>query len=228
MLTYAETNDYTELYLYGPVGSDWDGFTDSDVVNILTLADPEKPLHARINSEGGSVFDGYAIYNLLRHDPREVVVTVDGVALSAASFIALAGNTVRTARESLWMIHNPWGLAMGDHAEMSRMATLLSTVRDQIAAIYARAGSEDLLAYKNLMAAETWLTAEMAQEHGFAGEIIDEPAKMRDYVLTGFKNVPAKIKAHYAPAPKKLEQAIATRLKVLEIDDLLTKPRQPV
>src|SRR5512139_2836083 len=101
MIETKEKADQTELYLYGPVGDDWGGFTDGDLVKVLNTTNPDKPLHARINSEGGSVFDGYAIYNLLSSDPREVIVTIDGIALSAASTIALAGDTVRAASESL-------------------------------------------------------------------------------------------------------------------------------
>jgi len=222
-IDFAEKADQTELYLYGAVGSDWDGFTDQDLVKVLNTADPDKPLHARINSEGGSVFDGYAIYNLLRSDPRDLTVTIDGVALSAASFIALAGDTVRAARESLFMIHNPWGLAIGDHTEMDRMAKLLLTIRSQIAGIYARVGKEGIEGYKALMDVETWLTAEEAAEHGFVNEVIEDPAQLRNYVLAGFRNVPNKIKAHCAPPPNKVQKAVATRLKILEMDDLLTR-----
>lgn len=222
MLEFKEKADHTEVFLYGAVGYDWDGFTDQDVVKVLNASNPEKPLHARINSEGGSVFDGFAIYNLLRQDPRDVTVTIDGVALSAASVIALAGDTVRAASASLFMIHNPWGVVMGDHAEMRKMAAVLETIRGQIAGVYARHGEGTADDYLEAMEAETWWTAEQAAEQGFVDEIIDAEAELRNYVLTGFKNTPARIKAHWAPPPAKLERAVSLRLRILEMDDLLT------
>lgn len=128
-------------------------------------------INVRINSGGGDAFAGIAIHGMLKAHPAEVVVTVEGLAASAASLIAMAGDRVIMARGSMLMIHNPAALAMGEAEDLRKTADVLDKLRDGLIPIYqAKTGktAEELTA---LLDAETWLTAEEAVAQGFADEV---------------------------------------------------------
>ncbi len=152
----------------------------------VTAADFVRELHGlsvgtinvHINSPGGDVFDGVAIHNALTSYPAVVNTYVDGLAASAASFIAQAGKTRTMGRYATMMIHNPSGGVWGGSTEMRKMADLLDKLRDTICRLYAdRSGSSDT-DWNALMDAETWMTAEEAVEFGLADKVdteADEP-----------------------------------------------------
>src|SRR5207245_2693046 len=112
----------------------------------------------RINSPGGSVGDGLAIYNSLARRRADVTTFVDGYALSCASFIALAGNKVVIAENALMMIHNPWGYAQGDAREMRRMADMLDTHKRGMLTIYMEKTGKSEAELDRLLDDETWFT----------------------------------------------------------------------
>lgn len=154
-----------ELWLYDEIGP-W-GTTASDVAAALSQV-PTDRVTVRVNSPGGSVFDGIAIYNLLRSHAGGVDVVVDGLAASAASFIAQAGETVTMAPHSRMMIHDAIGFAYGNAADMLELAALLDDLSANIAAIYAESSGGDAAAFRELMLAETWLDPAQAVELGLA------------------------------------------------------------
>lgn len=128
---------------------------------------------AYINSPGGSVTDGLAIYNILRHHSGRVTAIIDGLCASAATFVALAADEVVMAERSLMMIHNPWNVAQGDATEMRKTADLLDKACREIVALYTeRTGrsEDDVVA---LLDAETWFNAYEAVEAGFAHRVDD-------------------------------------------------------
>jgi ATP-dependent protease ClpP protease subunit len=141
------------------------------------------------------VFDGVAIYNLIRAQGVPVDVMVDGVAASAASVIAMVGNTRTMGKGAMMMVHNPWSIAIGDAAEMRKMADSLDKVAESISDIYiARTGKskDDMRA---MLDAETWLSADEAVEHGFATATAESDpralAAARNFpMLAKLKNVP--------------------------------------
>lgn len=158
-----------ELLIYGDIGeSMWgDSVTASDVKSLLDGMSGD--ISVRINSPGGSVFDGFAIYNLLRSHNGTVTVHVDGLAASAASVIAMAGDEIVMGNASMLMIHDPWTMAVGDSGEMRKTAETLDKIRDSIVDAYAGKASDisrDDIA--QMMADETWMTASEAQSMGFA------------------------------------------------------------
>ncbi len=129
-------------------------------------------LDLRINSGGGDVFDGLAIYNLLReHDARKTV-HVDGLAASIASVIAMAGDDIQIADSGFMMIHNAWGLVMGDAEEARKFAGLLDQTSGAIADVYVARTGQPLDQVRQLMADETWMGSEQAIELGFADSIV--------------------------------------------------------
>lgn len=163
------------LYLYDEIGF-W-GIPAADVVAALAEAGPG-PVVVHVNSPGGDVWDGIAIYNTLRQHPGDVTVMVDGLCASAASFIAQAGNRVVTARNAQWMIHDAQGVAIGDAATMTRTAELLTACSANIADIYAQRSGRPVAEWQGAMRAETWYSGREAVEAGLADEM--DPAEEVD------------------------------------------------
>jgi ATP-dependent protease ClpP protease subunit len=160
----AQADAASELLIYDEIG--WFGVWAQDVVDALDGITGD--LHVRINSPGGDVFDGIAIHNALAGHPGNVTVTVDGLAASAASFIAQAGDTITMNRGAQMMIHDAWGVCMGNAADMTEMAGLLDRLSDTIAGIYADRASGDVADWRTSMRAESWYNASEAIAAGLA------------------------------------------------------------
>ena len=161
-----------EVMIYDEIGG-W-GITAADFVRELADLNVDRIL-LRINSPGGDVFDGLAIYNSLVSHRAQVEARVEGLAASAASFVAMAGDRVTVEKRSQMMIHDAFGFAMGNAADMRSLADVLDSISDQIAGIYAdRAGGEES-AWRTAMKAETWYTGPEARDAGLADEVAGEP-----------------------------------------------------
>lgn len=124
-----------------------------------------------INSPGGNVFDGLAIFNALRTHPARIVTRVDGLAASAASFIAQAGDERIMVASSQMMIHDAWGYMAGNAAELRDYADFLERQTANIADLYAARADRDAAYFADLMSAETWMTADEAVDHGLADRV---------------------------------------------------------
>lgn len=160
---------HADLYLYGEIG-EW-GITASEFVQALgAVAATDITLH--LNSPGGEVFEGMAIYNALRDHPAATTVQVDALAASAASVIAMAGDRVVMNRQSRMMIHDASGLVIGNAADMRMMADLLDTISDDLAGIYAARAGGTANAWRKQMKAESWFGADQAVAAGLADEAI--------------------------------------------------------
>ena len=167
-----------ELWLYDEIGY-W-GVAAKDVATLLEPFAGER-VTVRVNSPGGEVFDGIAILNLLRHHDGGVDVVVDGLAASAASFIAMAGQTITMRPNSRMMIHDAIGFAYGNAADMLELASLLDDLSQNIAEVYAARSGGDPAAFRELMLAETWLSPAQAVDLGLADAAEgDAPAEESD------------------------------------------------
>lgn len=171
----ADATGSTKVYLYGEIGGWWDGIDANQFVRDLdTIGDGGIDLH--INSGGGSVFDGIAIYAALKNHASPVTSVVDSLAASAASFIAMAGDTIKIEKPGRMMIHDAQGLALGNAGDLRTMADLLDELSGTIAEIYAdRAGGtpadwRDAMLTDNGMG--RWYTASQAVEAGLADAIV--------------------------------------------------------
>ena len=137
-----------------------------------------------INSPGGDCVAAAQIYNMLSNYKGKVTVKIDGIAASAASVIAMAGDTVLVSPVSMLMIHNPATIAWGDHAEMQKAIDMLSEVKESIINAYVLKTGLSRPKLSHLMDAETWMDANKAVELGFADEIMTrakaEPEKEPD------------------------------------------------
>lgn len=157
-----------KLYVSGMIG----GF-DLDAQEFVKAvhAMDAKAIDLHINSPGGFVWDAVSMFEALRSHPATVTTHVDGLAGSAASFLALAGDVVKTAKGSRWMIHDAQTVAMGSPSELREAADLAEMVSDDIAGIYAdRAGGKPA-AWRKAMTATTWYSAEQAVDAGLAHRV---------------------------------------------------------
>jgi ATP-dependent protease ClpP protease subunit len=160
-----------EVLIYGDIGETWWGesITAADFVRDFSEITADE-IVVRINSYGGSVSDGIAIYNAIKRHPAHVTIAVDGVAVSIASLIAMAGNTVEIAENALMMIHAPWGVASGNSQQMRDYADLLDTWAEAMASSYmSKSGkSRDEILGLLTDGADHWFTADQAVAEGFA------------------------------------------------------------
>ncbi|ELW7390627.1 Clp protease ClpP [Yersinia enterocolitica] len=129
-------------------------------------------IELHIHSPGGDVFEGIAIYNLLKNHPARITVIVDGIAASMASFIAMVGDVVRMPENAMMMIHRPWGIQGGDAAEMRRYADLLDKVEETLIPGYASKTGKTPEELAAMLEAETWMNGAECLKHGFADELI--------------------------------------------------------
>mgnify|MGYP003608947549 FL=1 len=168
-----------EVLIYGNIGDRWneDGVVASELVRDLSALQADT-INLRINSYGGSVPDGLAIYNALRRHKAAVNVFVDGVAISCASYIAMAGDTITMAKNAQMMIHGPWTIAAGNASDMREQAEILDRYAKAMASAYADKSGKT---YEDALALLTdgkdhWFLADEAKAEGFADEVGDEVA----------------------------------------------------
>ena len=170
----AEDDDARSISVYDVIGYDYwtgDGVTAKRIAAALRNMGAG-PVTVNINSPGGDMFEGLAIYNLLREHKGEVTVKVLGLAASAASIIAMAGDTVQIARAGFLMIHNAWVVVMGNRNDLREVADWLEPFDAAMADIYAARTGEDVKAMAKLMDAEAWIGGAQAVEDGFADELL--------------------------------------------------------
>lgn len=156
----------------------WWGVSADQFIRDLDEVTASK-LRVEINSPGGDVFDAVAIYNALRTHPAHVTTRVDGLAASAASLIVQAGDHRVMLSSAQMMIHNAWGIVIGNADDHREMAALLDQQDDVIAGIYASRSGGDRAEFRTLMGAETWLTDSDSVEKGLADEVIDPPRQQQ-------------------------------------------------
>ncbi|GAG58737.1 unnamed protein product, partial [marine sediment metagenome] len=169
----AKNSDETIMEIYGDIGESWweesisaRGFA-RELKNITTGT-----IVVKVNSLGGSVFDGTAIHNQLKGHAAKIIVIIEGVAASIASVIVMAADEIRMPANAMLMIHDPWTCACGSSGEMRQAANALDKIKESIVVSYERSGlSRDDIS--KLMSDETWFTAEDALEQGFCDTIVD-------------------------------------------------------
>lgn len=191
-LKQAASPGTLELYIYGDVEGDGYDWWRDEVIRSETSANAFRDALAAhpnvtqidlyINSYGGSVFEGTAIYNQLRRHPAHKTVYVDGFACSIASVIAMAGDEVVMPRNTLMMIHNMWMGAVGNAAELRKAADDLDVINAAGRQAYLEKAGEKLdeAALTDMMDAETWLTAEQCIQYGLADRFSDTYADMSE------------------------------------------------
>jgi ATP-dependent protease ClpP protease subunit len=169
----AASQDEAEVMLYDEIGGWYGATADAFIADLRGITAPN--LRVRINSPGGSVFEGIAIANALRSHPGNVVIQVDSVAASIASVIAMAGDRVEMAPNSMLMIHEASGVCLGNAADMEEMAQLLALISDNIADAYVAKAGGTREQWREAMRAESWYLPEDAVAAGLADEALAVP-----------------------------------------------------
>ena len=185
------------LEMYDVIGSDMfgNGITAQSVSDALANAGVYNSVTCRINSPGGDLFEGVAIYNLLKSCGKPVNVVVDGMAASAASLIAMAGTKVTMGTGTLMMIHRAMAMVGGHADDMRQMADTLDTVTASAADLYVAKTGMKKDKILSMMTAETWMSAQECVDQGFADAIsTDEPLVSNNFDLSVYKNVPASLR----------------------------------
>ncbi len=189
--TIRARDEGAELLIYDEIGAY--GVSAKSFLADLGELDSKAPLELRLNSPGGSVFDAVAIYNALMRHEGTVTVTIDGIAASAASYIAMAGDTVVMPENAFLMIHDPSGMVIGNAGDMRSMAEALDKIAGSLVRGYAAKSGRPDEGIAALMAAETWLDAADALELGLADKVIEPVRIAASFDITRFRNAPADL-----------------------------------
>jgi len=224
-------NNEATLYIYGDIMQydlEWWNWPD-DVIphrfrqELDALGDVSR-IHVRINSNGGSVFGAYSIMNLLKSHKAEIITYNDGIAASAATLIAMAGDRVVTALGAAWMIHLPATEARGNVKVFQKAIEILTTIKDTMLDVYHAKTGIDKAELENMLNEDTWLTGTEAKAKGFADEVADSvveavlDANNSTAVFNGLPvslaGIPGKIVAMLEkPAAKQAKPVVAVQNK---------------
>lgn len=219
-LEFKNEGKNIELKIYGEIGDYyWKEEGDDTITSVEELNNALKEnkdastIDIYINSNGGSVFDGVAIYNMLKRHRAYKRVFIDGFACSVASVIAMAGNSIYMPKTSMMMIHNAWTVAMGNSIELRKVADDLDKINDVIKQAYlekAKIKEEEL---NRLMDEESFLTAEECFEYGFCTKLGDETEESR----TSVENALAEHESLYL---NKLQTLNSLKNAIRSIDEI--------
>ena len=178
-----------EISIYDEIG-DYGTSAKNFIEEVKNVSDRDITL--RINSVGGSVFDGLAIYNTLRSHRGYVNIKIEGLAASISTVIAMAGDNIEMSENGFFMIHNPFGQSAGEATDMRKTADLLDKIKSEIIEIYQKKTDLTYDELSNMMDKETWLSSQEAIDFGFVN-IMTEPMKIAaTFDLSKFTNVNEK------------------------------------
>jgi len=197
----AAVEGAASISIYEQIGASWDGsgFTASRAAGILRTIG-ERDVVVNLNSPGGDFFEGVAIYNLLRQHKAKVTVQVMGLAASAASVIAMAGDEILMGDGSFLMIHNAWAVAVGNRHDMKAASEQLAPFDEAMAEVYAARSGKSVKEASAMMDAETWIGASQAIKDGFATGMVDRSSITHDTKAQGNKKTLALVEASMARA----------------------------
>lgn len=184
----ASANDQAEILVYDVIG--WPYNDAGDLVRYVnSLGD--KDILVRLNTPGGDVFDGMAIFNSLANHKGKVTMRIEALAASMGSVLAMAGKEIQAYSNTMMMIHDPWTYMAGNQYELREMADLLEKISGNMLDVYAGRSKVGKREMKEIMKAETWYTAKEAKEKGFINTILETgKAAKAQFDLTMYTNAP--------------------------------------
>ena len=180
-----------EVVIYDEIGAY--GVSARGFLAELGAIPDAAPIDLRLNSPGGSVFDAVAIHNALTRHAGTVTVWIDGIAASAASYVAMAGDEIVMPENAFLMIHDPSGLVMGTAADMRAMAETLEKIAGSMTRGYASRSGKPEAEIAALMAAETWFDAQEALEAGLATRLAEPVRIAASFDIARFRNAPPEL-----------------------------------
>jgi ATP-dependent Clp protease, protease subunit len=203
-----------EISIFGEIGQN--GITAAKFASHLNKLGQVSRITMSMNSPGGSVFDGLAIYNILRRHPARIFARIDGVAASIASTILMAADEIVAPENSLLMVHNPAGFCEGTASDMAKFAETLNQVAQSMGGIYAARSRRPLAEVLDWMNSETWFDGAEAVKAGLADRI-EKPVKMAaHHDLSRFVNAPPQAITAPPPPPPPPRQPTAEELAMYE------------
>lgn len=218
----ARSPGTAEILIYDEIGML--GVSARQFADELSALGTVKQIILRIHSPGGDVFDGIAIYNLLRKHPASLTVHIDGLAASMASVIAMAGDKVIMPENAMMMIHKPWGISGGNAHEMRDYADLLDKVEDVLIPAYAAKTGKTRDELVPMLEGETWLNGRECVEMGFADELapaVTAMARLESKRTEEFRDMPQPLKNMIMPPQASAPQGLsAEQQRINSIKDL--------
>lgn len=209
-------NNTLQIEILDDIGG-WYGYTFKDLYQAARGFKGDS-IRVVINSFGGSVLEGLLIFNYLKGHKARVETHIPGYAMSMGTVIAAAGDYVTMADTGYFMIHNPWGVEMGDHENMADMSQLLLQMTNDLADIYVARTGLDKQEILDMMKAETWLTPQEALEMGFVDELTvgaKFEASLDPKILAQFENVPEALRPPQPDNPMNKPETILDKIKDL-------------
>ena len=218
-----KSSEVADVYLFNDIGTF--GVTAQNFIDeIKEYEDTELNIH--INSLGGEVFEGMAIYSIIQRRKAKTTVYIEGIAASIASVIALAADEVIMSENSLLMIHNAWGGTQGEAKDMRKQAKILDKITNEIAEVYVKKSGIPYNEVIRMMDEETWLTAEEAVALGLV-DSISEPIKVAaKYDVSKYKNITNKKVEQILSLTKKREINMTEELKTWfnsKVEEIIAK-----
>ena len=218
-----KSSEVADVYLFNDIGTF--GVTAQNFIDeIKEYEDTELNIH--INSLGGEVFEGMAIYSIIQRRKAKTTVYIEGIAASIASVIALAADEVIMSENSLLMIHNAWGGTQGEAKDMRKQAEILEKITNEIAEVYVKKTKIPYNEIVEMMDEETWLTAQEAVALGFV-DSISEPIKVAaKYDVSKYKNITNKKVEQILSLTKKREIKMTEELKTWfnsKVEEIIAK-----
>lgn len=193
----AKEAEPVEILIFDQIGKDWwtgDGVAAKDFAETLKGIPSNREIVVGINSPGGNVWDGLAIYNMLQQRKDKVTTRIDGIAASIASIIALAGKDTQIPENALMMIHRAWGMAVGNAEDMTKLAAELEKHDGILANIYVEKTGKSLKEIQDAMSEETWFTGKEAKEFGLANTLTKAVSVNASFDFSNCKNLPAALR----------------------------------
>lgn len=203
----AKSANEADVFIYNEIG--YFGITADRFVKDLEDIQADT-INLRINTPGGVVTEGMAIYNALVRHKAKVITHIDGLAASMGSVIALAGDEVNIAENAFFMIHNPSAVVWGESKDMRKTADTLDKMRDSLVKTYAAKSGKDEDEIKQLMDDETWFTADEAKDAGFVDNITGKKTEKAHFDLSVYNKVPQELIAMTGelPSEREIERAL--------------------
>lgn len=227
----AEKEKSADIFIYGEIVQwVWEDWFPEDVSantfkeDLDAVGDVET-INLYINSPGGSVFEGIAIYNQLKRHKAKIIVHIDALAASIASVIAMAGDTIIMPKNSMLMVHNAWNIVMGNAKDLRKAADDLDRISNSAKQSYLEKAGEKITDEKmqELLDADTWLSADLAFEYGLC-DVVEEAnqmaASISEKLFAQYKNVPTQL-MEYKQKKENAQQVIsaeemAVRKRIVE------------
>ena len=223
----------TKIYIYDAIGK----YEVSAQKFIQELEKSKDRIELHLNSPGGAVFEGFAIYNAIKQSEKTVDVYIDGLAASIASVIAMAGDKIYIAKNATIMIHNVSAGAHGEKKELEKTIKVMKQLEEQIQNIYVERTGLPKKEIQEMMDTETWMTAKVAVEKGFADEVIETNAKnttIWNLANYDYRNIPKNIQEESMDELEKVKNELkdvktqfeAKNTKITELENIINSYRQ--